>query len=234
MKEIKFKSNKCINAKSGKFDISNFKNDRQKAFTLVEMLVSVGLFLVVMTIVLGAVLAIIDGNKKTQAINSVSNNISSAVESMIRDMKTGYKYRCNVAIEFPLSGSELAAGSPCDASAAIQNITFISTISGKPRPVQYVREVDATGRGTIVKFFCPANTPNPEVNCWNGTSYFRRLNVTSPDIDVTKMDFYVKVPTPNTDQSSIFAQIKGTASINKTSASDFTVQTFISQRLLNI
>lgn len=205
----------------------------QSAFTLIEMMVSVALFLVVMTIVLGAVLSIIDGNKKTQAINSVSNNLSSAVENMVRDIKTGYKYKCGVTFTQPFVGSEINPGIACNSSTAYQDITFMSTISGIPRVVQYTRRVDATGRGYIVKYICPINVPNPSVNCI-GTANYRELIVTSADINITKMDLYIKVPTPGTDQPGVFVQIQGTAAINKTKSSDFSVQTFISQRLLNI
>ncbi len=200
----------------------------QRAFTLIEMMVSIALFLIVMTIVLGAVLAIIDGNKKTQAINSVSNNLSSAIESMVRDIKTGYDYKCG-------SGDSLDpfGGGSCDASIGTDNIIFTSTISGTPRQVQYWLETDGSGKGIIKKYFCPANVPDPEENCAN-TTYYKPLIITSPDIDVKSMDFYVKVPTPGEDQPAVFIIIKGTAHVNKTQSSDFSIQTFVSQRLLNI
>jgi hypothetical protein len=35
-------------------------------------------------------------------------------------------------------------------------------------------------------------------------------------------------------QPSVFISIKGTAAVNKTTVSDFSMQTFVSQRVLNI
>jgi len=211
--------------------MKSYQNNNQRAFTLVEMMVSVTLFLVVMVIALGAVLAIVDGNKKTQAINSVANNLSSAIESMIRDIKTGYKYKCGAS-----AGSIVSENDPsnCTASNAETTINFTSTISGTPRPVQYRLVTDpVTGRKGIMKFFCPANTPNPATNC-QSTGNFADLMITSPDIDIQEMAFYVNTPSVGVDQPGVFIVIKGTAYINKTQSSDFSIQTFVSQRLLNI
>jgi prepilin-type N-terminal cleavage/methylation domain-containing protein len=48
-----------------------YKYKNQKGFTLVEMLVSVALFSIVMTIATSTIFSIIAGNRKAQAINSV-------------------------------------------------------------------------------------------------------------------------------------------------------------------
>lgn len=204
-----------------------------KAFTLIEMMVSVSIFLVVMVIILGALLSIIDGNKKTQAINSVSNNLNSAIESMVRDIKTGYGYKCGVATPSVIDPD---AASGCNATNAENSISFISTISGLPRPVQYWLELDElTGRYGIKKFFCPANISDPATQCTQGTiTNFKEQFVTAPDINITKLEFYTKVPPLGQDQPAVFIVIKGTAYINKTQSSDFSIQTFVSQRLLNI
>lgn len=205
----------------------------KKGFTLIEMMVSVTLFLVVMVIALGAVMAIIDGNKKTQAITSVANNLSSAVESMVRDIKTGYKYKCGVGHASVVSENDTTY--TCDASSAESVINFTSTISGAPRPVQYyLYEDPLTHRKGIKKFFCPSNVNDPAINCTPGSSNFKDLMITSPDIDIQEMSYYVNNPAAGTGQPGVFIILKGTAYINKTQSSDFSIQTFVSQRLLNI
>lgn len=214
----------------------------QKGFTLIEMMVSVSIFLIVMTIVLGALLSIIDGNKKTQSINSVANNLNAAIESFTRDLKTGYSYRCvssgqNVESISSLGTIPSSSCQPDTALAEGDRITFISTISGSPRVVQYWLQSNA-GINTkgIVKRFCPANITDVN-NC-----EYETIVITSPEIDIKKMDLYAKVPEPGSaavpdeqkGQPGAFVVIKGTAFINKTESSDFSIQTFISQRLLNI
>lgn len=71
-----------------------FSSQNKKGFTLVEVIVAVGIFSIVMTIALGAIIAIVGANKKAQAFHNVINNFNLAVESMVRDMRTGYDYVC--------------------------------------------------------------------------------------------------------------------------------------------
>lgn len=208
----------------------------KKGFTLIETMVSVSIFLIVMTIVLGALLAIIDGNKKTQAINSVANNLNAAIESFTRDIKTGYTYRCapvgsNIDTVASLNLLPINSCDPLTALSLGQRLSFVSTISGVPRVVQYWLQENA-GLGTkgIVKRFCPANITK-EPLC---SGKYESVVITSPEIDVQKMDIYVKTPNPGLDQPGVFVVIKGTSFINKTQLSNFSIQTFISQRLLNI
>ena len=73
--------------------MSKIKNPQHtKGFTLVELLVSIGLFSVVLTVALGAILTIADSNKKTRTLMSVMNNLNFAVDSMTRSFKAGEVY----------------------------------------------------------------------------------------------------------------------------------------------
>lgn len=66
----------------------------QSGFTLVELLVSLSVFSVVIVIALGTLLVMIDVNAKAQALYSSSTNLSFALDSMSREIRTGYKYNC--------------------------------------------------------------------------------------------------------------------------------------------
>lgn len=61
-------------------------------FTLIEVMVSVGIFSIVMLVALGAVLAIVGANRKAQAVSSIINNLNFALEGMMRDLRTGTNY----------------------------------------------------------------------------------------------------------------------------------------------
>lgn len=61
---------------------------KNKGFTLIEMLVSIALFSIVLTIVIGSIFTIVDSNKKARSLSTVMNNLNFAVESMTRDIKT--------------------------------------------------------------------------------------------------------------------------------------------------
>ena len=66
----------------------------QRGYTLVELIVAVGLFAFVMTIAAGSYLTMIGLNERTQGLVSGINNLSSALESMTRSIRTGYGYNC--------------------------------------------------------------------------------------------------------------------------------------------
>jgi len=65
-----------------------------RGFTLVELIVSLGIFTAVMFIATGALLSIINVNKKAQAQQSAINNINFALENMARNIRTGSHYIC--------------------------------------------------------------------------------------------------------------------------------------------
>lgn len=65
---------------------------KNKGFTLIEIIVSVAIFVIVMTIAIGAVLSAVDANRKAQSISAVINNLNIAVEGMVRDLRTGENY----------------------------------------------------------------------------------------------------------------------------------------------
>ncbi len=211
--------------------MSHIKRTTKKGFTLIELLVAVGLFTIVMSISLGVIMSIIDGNKKSQAVSSVSNNLNFAIESMVRDIKTGYDYRCDpTAFAIP---SLLKGSSPtCNSGAALTSLSLISTIASadtnEERSVKYEFIAPTpTSEGYISKSICDTST------CHVGS------RITSPEINITEMKFYVKNDAshqgnPNAIQPGVFLLIKGTAKINPTTVSDFSLQTYISQRLLKI
>ena len=73
------------------------KKNTQAGFTLIEMIVSVALFGIVMLVSVTALVALIDANRKAQALQSVINNLNIAVDGMSRAMREGSNYRCSTS-----------------------------------------------------------------------------------------------------------------------------------------
>lgn len=67
----------------------------QRGYTLLEMIVAIGIFSVVMLAATGAYLTLIDLDRKARAINDIVANLSFAVDSMARAVRTGINYKCN-------------------------------------------------------------------------------------------------------------------------------------------
>ncbi|MDO8183680.1 MAG: type II secretion system protein [bacterium] len=63
-------------------------------FTLVEMMVAVGIFVIVAFIVTTAFLSLADANRKAQNIRLVMDNLNFAIDSMALKMREGNKYNC--------------------------------------------------------------------------------------------------------------------------------------------
>jgi len=63
-------------------------NQKERGFTLIEMLVSVALFSIVLTVILGTIVTIVDTSRKTRTMTEVMNNLNFVFESMTRTLKT--------------------------------------------------------------------------------------------------------------------------------------------------
>ena len=68
------------------------KNSKIGGFTLIELIVALGVFMVVMTITLSAFLNIMDIQKKTEAFRKVNDNLNFAMEVMMREIREGKGY----------------------------------------------------------------------------------------------------------------------------------------------
>lgn len=93
--------------------------NKKSGFTLIEIMVAVSIFALVMVVAIGAVLSIISANKKAQALNSVITNLNFALEGMMRDLRTGYDFDCDLTTE----GLEDCAANPG------QSVRFVSSQS---------------------------------------------------------------------------------------------------------
>lgn len=92
--------------------------DKKQGFSLIEVIVSLGLFAVVMTIALGALFMVIAANRHAKAIKLVVNNVNIAVEGMTRELRVGSEY-CAVS-----SGS-------CNSSSGGSSQIYFTTDKGE-------------------------------------------------------------------------------------------------------
>lgn len=67
---------------------------RQRGFSLIEIIVSLGVFSVVITIAVGALLMLVAANAQLQSEQVVMTNLSFALDSMTREIRTGTDYYC--------------------------------------------------------------------------------------------------------------------------------------------
>jgi prepilin-type N-terminal cleavage/methylation domain-containing protein len=83
------------------------KHQKNLGFTLIELIVALGVFSVVVTTAVGSVLSLINNNQKLQAEQNIMSQLSFALDTMAREMRSGYNYYCTQ----DNSGSEQGSGS---------------------------------------------------------------------------------------------------------------------------
>ena len=71
------------------------KINKQDGFTLVELIVAIGLFSLIASMSLGAVLTIFDANRRSENSKTVVDNLNFAIEDMTRTIRFGYNYDCD-------------------------------------------------------------------------------------------------------------------------------------------
>jgi prepilin-type N-terminal cleavage/methylation domain-containing protein len=214
---------------------------RQSGFTLVEMIVSLAVFSTVVTISVGALLVLISSNEQLQNEQSVMTNLSFALDSMTREMRTGTYYYCDSAVNYSAGGpsnifnssnnqdsilgtsTQDCTGRPSNSTGNIHGVSFIEagdSISGAADRILYFHE---RGTGQI----------------------FRRVgtgpaqSIVSSGIFISDIEFYVTGSEPLSENSSALDQPAVTIyiearDVNEPDARQYRIQTTVSQRTIDI
>lgn len=167
------------------------------------MIVAVGLFTVVMLAGVGALLSMVDANKKAQTLRTVMDNLNFAVENVTRSMRVGVDYHCgtlgdiNTPRDCPTDGDSFIAFHNSNGDLVIFRLT----------------------NGSI------------ERSTDDGANYFA---ITSPQITIDSLVFYVRgAPFGDGLQPRVLMVVKGTAGVKEKTQTTFSLETTISQRLLD-
>ncbi|MCX6739119.1 MAG: type II secretion system protein [Candidatus Parcubacteria bacterium] len=197
------------------------KRARDGGFTIVELLVSVALFAAVIIAVSGSFLVIVDSYKKITAQRENIDNLSTAMESMVRGLKTGMNFHCEVSPSAPAnitdprdcpSGGKYIAFKRVKDSHIIQ-YKFVPCTGVAPEPL-YCGQLQ---RSDDYSTFYPV-TDDPSI------------------MQVSLFNFYVVGTTPLTDTGNDITQpkvnivMKGTVGGQLKRSSAFNIQTTITQR----
>lgn len=186
----------------------------EKGFSLIEVLVSLSIFTIVMTISVGSLMVLINANAKAQNTQSVLTNISYALDSMTREMRTGSDYFCGQVSALPTSG-----------------ITTRDCVSGDVAFSFNEGGDSLTGTASSRRIGYRLNAGSIERRLGDGSW----APVTSPDIDVTELRFYSSGTTRGDSVSpTVTLYLKGVAGENDGSQGTFNIQTTVVQQLLDI
>lgn len=113
-----------------------------RGYSLLELIVSLGIFSLVMLVVLGAYLTLISLDRQARASNQLAASLSFAVDSMSRSLRTGTNYACNANQASPNCSSGASKIEFTDAEG--QQITYLLMASGRIGQCTGALCVDAT------------------------------------------------------------------------------------------
>ena len=180
--------------------------------------------MVVVTMSVGTLLVLIDANTKQQKIQSIITNITFALDSMTREIRTGQNYYCinNLADTAESNGS---ATRDCATGAN----SLVITESGGSL-------TNGLGSGTSKRIAYRYNATNKSIE--------RRLadtgiwqSITAPEVTITTLDFIVtgtdRLPTDERSPT-VTIYIEGKSNSTSDTDSTFQMQTTVTQKILDI
>ncbi len=186
---------------------------RDGGFTLIEILVAITIFAIVMMIAVAALLALVDGSRKAQALESVMNNLNFALENMTRSIRVGTLYHCQTTntpssnLQTPqdcTTGGVLLAFEGATGDTTTNSDQIIYRLNG----AQLERSTD--GGGTFIA-------------------------ITAPEVNIQSFAFYVSGTTRGDGQQPrVLMTIRGIAGVSPKVQTPFYLESMASQRLLDL
>ncbi len=195
-----------------------------RGFTLIELMVSVTIFIIVMVIALGSLLSISEAERKAETLKTVMNNLNFGLESMARTIRTGVTYHC---------GGTAPLDQPNDCLSGQSTFAFIpACVSGgacPPPPTVYTLSSGDPDCGTGSIGGCIMVSKD------GGNNYFA---LTAPEINITNLTFYVVGSHPEFDvgnadqtQPKVTITMHGNVPSGPSQTTEFSLQTSVTQRI---
>ena len=184
-----------------------------RGFTLIELIVSVGIFSIVMLVATSAYLTLIRLDRRARATNQIVNNLSFAMDAMVRGIRTGSDYHC-------INGAPDASG---------------NSTSGACTQFYYTDSNLATG-SNVVTFFLDGTKVMRNEGAVYSTSVATASLLTDPSITVSSLVFYVRgAGTSNDAQPQVLFTLKGSMPADASGdVTTFTIQEGATARVIDL
>jgi prepilin-type N-terminal cleavage/methylation domain-containing protein len=215
----------------------NANHIRQQGFTIIEMIVSLGVFSIVITIAVGALLMLVNTNQQLQSEQSVMTNLSFALDSMTREIRTGSEYYCDS--ENSVTGM-FSSSNNLDEFIESRPEPYQDCPNGRTRDVHGVafkeggNSISQSNNRILYYFDIQEGKIYRRIGDGEGES------ILSTGIFIRDMDFYVVGSKPllagnpgHKDQASVTIFIEAAES-NDPDAKTYRIQTTVTQRTLDL
>lgn len=185
-------------------------------FTLVEMIVAIGLFTIVTFLVMSAFLTVVSADKHSRGVRIATDNLSLALEDMVRRIKTGSQYICDGGNECVENNSQWGDGG-----------TKFQFIDQDGMPMYYTRGV---GPGNL-----PGGCGNVLYTATQGC-IIRATDTTlavatSPEIDIKDLIFWLYGADSSDDiQPFVRILVDGLVKVSASDSPRFQIEALVTQR----
>jgi type II secretory pathway pseudopilin PulG len=189
------------------------KKMKKGGFTIIELMVSIALFTATFIAISSSFISIVDAYRKIMAERVNVDNLSTAVESMVRGLKTGTNFHCG-------SGGNIGEAQACPGGD-----TYLAFEKAKGNPTDDTDQI-------VYRLM----TGRLERSDDGGANFYPVTDVPSV-ITISNLKFYVvgSVGLTNGDtvQPKAVIVMSGTVGTGVKKSSTFSIQTTITQRLLD-
>ncbi len=193
---------------------------KNSGFTLIEMMVAVAIFSVVMLVAVGALLSVMDANRKAQALKNVINNINFTLESMSRTVRTGSAYHCKPG----KSDTTPVGGDSIDKAKNCKNGGRLLAFEGQ--------DGDPNTKDDQVIYRLNGTKLQRSIQGGKDKSW---VSLTSPNVRVEDFAVYVfGAKDSDSVQPRVIITMRVSAVSSNRAETEFNLQTSVTQRFLDI
>jgi len=197
---------------------------KNRGFTIIEMLVSVGIFAIVMTVGMGSLIAVIRAGGAAQASQALTSDLSFELDGMSRKIRTGYSYYCADDVED--SNSLYLSTIDCVSTGGASAIAFTDGETGNRMAYRF----DATTLSIQQRI----DEYDSDSKTYTEGSWF---SISSEQTQIESLTFIVENTESAPDdevQPVIRILIKGKSGEASAAESSFFIQTSVSSRSLDV
>ena len=192
----------------------------QSGFSLIELLVSMTIFSVVMTMAASTLLVLLDANSKAQNMQAILNDLTITIDSMTREIRTGYNYYCANSVSSPNPNQVRDCGG---------GASFLSVVEAGGA---YASGLTGTTEGRIAYRY---NSGERRIERRLDGDSAGWVPLTAPNVTITNAEFIVTgTGTGNNEQPTVTIYLEGEAGDLAEVDSDFVIQTSVTQRPIDI
>lgn len=139
-------------------------NNKKSGFTLIELVIAIGLFAVIVSIAIGGFVSALRAQRQVASLLAVNSNLSSVLEQMTREMRTSVGFCENHPDNFD----------------CVSNPNQICFVNANDQTVIY----QLSNEGTLQR-----GTSDPGLDC--ATAAGNAFDITSRVVEVTNLQFLI-------------------------------------------